>query len=133
MSMGFGDALALRRHIIFQCVRCSWPQKALRDAKRVLQDGSVAHLDHVFLRGSRIRFMIIPDMLKNAPMFKRIDPKHKVGTMDCAAEVAVVIALDHRPYVTVPWIVVMHTMRIAADPTKVNDLTASAGASVVAA
>ena len=24
------------------------------------------------------RFMIIPDMLKNAPMFKRIDPKHKV-------------------------------------------------------
>ena len=25
-----------------------------------------------------LRFMIIPDMLKNAPMFKRIDPKHKV-------------------------------------------------------
>jgi hypothetical protein len=24
---------------------------------------------------SRIRFMIVPDMLKNAPMFKRIDPK----------------------------------------------------------
>ena len=23
--------------------------------------------------------MTIPDMLKNAPMFKRIDPKHKVG------------------------------------------------------
>ena len=43
----------------------------------------MAHLDHVFLRGSRIRFMIIPDMLKNAPMFKRIDPKHKVGTLDC--------------------------------------------------
>ena len=43
-----------------------------------LQDGRISHLDHVFLRGSRIRFMIIPDMLKNAPMFKRIDPKHKV-------------------------------------------------------
>lgn len=42
------------------------------------QDGRISHLDHVFLRGSRIRFMIIPDMLKNAPMFKRIDPKHKV-------------------------------------------------------
>ncbi len=26
---------------------------------------------------SRIRFMIVPDMLKNAPMFKRIDPKYK--------------------------------------------------------
>ena len=24
------------------------------------------------------RFVIIPDMLKNAPMFKRIDPKMKV-------------------------------------------------------
>ncbi len=24
------------------------------------------------------RFMIIPEMLKNAPMFKRIDPKSKV-------------------------------------------------------
>ena len=45
-----------------------------------LQDGRISHLDHVFLRGSRIRFMIIPDMLKNAPMFKRIDPKHKVGS-----------------------------------------------------
>lgn len=26
----------------------------------------------------RYRFVIIPDMLKNAPMFKRIDPKMKV-------------------------------------------------------
>ena len=25
------------------------------------------------------RFMTIPDMLKNAPMFKRIDPKYKVS------------------------------------------------------
>lgn len=25
------------------------------------------------------RFVIIPDMLKNAPMFKRIDPKMKVS------------------------------------------------------
>jgi small nuclear ribonucleoprotein D3 len=31
----------------------------------------------VFLRGSRIRFLCVPDMLKNAPMFKRIDPKYK--------------------------------------------------------
>lgn len=26
----------------------------------------------VFLRGSKIRFMVLPDMLKNAPMFKLI-------------------------------------------------------------
>ena len=51
-----------------------------------MQDGRISHLDHVFLRGSRIRFMIIPDMLKNAPMFKRIDPKHKVGSAFCLKE-----------------------------------------------
>ena len=51
-----------------------------------LQDGRISHLDHVFLRGSRIRFMIIPDMLKNAPMFKRIDPKHKVRSYDWQAD-----------------------------------------------
>lgn len=58
----------------------SWDVQHSNACSRLFsQDGSVAHLDHVFLRGSRIRFMIIPDMLKNAPMFKRIDPKHKVG------------------------------------------------------
>lgn len=31
------------------------------------------------------RFMIIPDMLKNAPMFKRIDPKLKVCHFSPAA------------------------------------------------
>lgn len=38
---------------------------------------SVLQLDHIYVRGSRIRFFIVPDMLKNAPMFKRIDPKNK--------------------------------------------------------
>lgn len=31
-------------------------------------------------RGSRIRFFVVPDMLKNAPMFKRIDPKVRSRT-----------------------------------------------------
>merc|ERR1719382_92276 len=39
------------------------------------KDGRVKQLDSAFLRGSKIRFCILPDMLKNAPMFKRIDPK----------------------------------------------------------
>jgi small nuclear ribonucleoprotein (snRNP)-like protein len=34
-------------------------------------------LAHMYIRGSRIRFVVVPDMLKNAPMFKRIDPKYK--------------------------------------------------------
>lgn len=38
-------------------------------------------MDGVLLKGHTCRFMIIPDMLKNAPMFKRIDPKLKVNTL----------------------------------------------------
>ena len=36
------------------------------------RDGRVAQLENVYLRGSKIRFLILPDMLKNAPMFKRV-------------------------------------------------------------
>ena len=38
------------------------------------RDGKVTNLEQVFVRGSQIRFIIIPDMLMNAPMFK---PKSK--------------------------------------------------------
>ncbi|BBG94737.1 hypothetical protein Prudu_003095 [Prunus dulcis] len=40
-------------------------------------DGKVSQLEHVFIRGSKVRFMVIPDMLKNAPMFKRLDSRIK--------------------------------------------------------
>ncbi|XP_033627636.1 small nuclear ribonucleoprotein Sm D3-like [Asterias rubens] len=39
------------------------------------RDGRVAQLEHVFIRGSKIRFLILPDMLKNAPMFKKTGNK----------------------------------------------------------
>ena len=42
------------------------------------RDGKQTHVEHIFIRGSRVRFVIVPDMLKNAPMFKRIDPKNKM-------------------------------------------------------
>nr|GEU97240.1 small nuclear ribonucleoprotein SmD3b-like [Tanacetum cinerariifolium] len=41
------------------------------------KDGKVTQLEHVFIRGSKVRFMIIPDMLKNAPMFKRLEARIK--------------------------------------------------------
>ena len=44
----------------------------LDDVKLTNRDGSNTHLDQVYLRGSQIRFIIVPDMLKNAPMFKKI-------------------------------------------------------------
>lgn len=39
------------------------------------RDGRVAQLENVYIRGSKIRFLILPDMLKNAPMFKKIQGK----------------------------------------------------------
>lgn len=39
------------------------------------RDGRVAQLENVYIRGSKIRFMILPDMLKNAPMFKKAGTK----------------------------------------------------------
>jgi len=36
------------------------------------RDGRVAQLENIYIRGSKIRFLILPDMLKNAPMFKNI-------------------------------------------------------------
>ena len=36
------------------------------------RDGRVAQLEHIYIRGSKIRFMILSDMLKNAPMLKNM-------------------------------------------------------------
>merc|ERR1712010_153694 len=41
------------------------------------RDGRTSKLEQVAIRGSQVRFLILPDMLKNAPMFKRADPKNK--------------------------------------------------------
>lgn len=32
----------------------------------------VSHMEHIFIRGSRVRFVVVPDMLKNAPMVSRL-------------------------------------------------------------
>jgi len=42
----------------------------LRDVTGTARDGRVSHLDHVYIRGSHVRFFVIPDMLRNAPMFR---------------------------------------------------------------
>ncbi len=43
------------------------------------RDGRNSNLELVFIRGSKIRFLILPDMLKNAPMFKRVGHKGAGG------------------------------------------------------
>lgn len=37
------------------------------------RDGMVSNAAHVFIRGSKIRFFVLPDILSDAPMFKRIE------------------------------------------------------------
>ncbi|KAF9510619.1 hypothetical protein BS47DRAFT_1331614 [Hydnum rufescens UP504] len=45
---------------------------SLKDITVTGRDGRVSQLDQVYIRGSMIRFFIVPDMLQNAPMFKRV-------------------------------------------------------------
>ena len=49
----------------------------LRFVKRWNILGEVDEIYSVYIRGSKIRFIIVPDMFKYAPMFKRIDPQFK--------------------------------------------------------
>ncbi len=44
----------------------------LKDVTYTARDGRVSQLEQVYLRGSQVRYFIVPDMLKNAPMFKNI-------------------------------------------------------------
>lgn len=43
------------------------------------RDGKQSHLDSVYVRGNMIRFMVVPDMLQQAPMFKRVGPNAMKG------------------------------------------------------
>ena len=47
----------------------------LTDVTVTARDGRLSHLDFMYVRGSHVRFFIVPDMLGNAPMFKREGPK----------------------------------------------------------
>ena len=49
----------------------------LSDVTMTHRDGRTHNLENVFVRGSQIRFIVLPDMLKNAPMFKNIGRAQK--------------------------------------------------------
>jgi len=36
------------------------------------RDGRVSRLEQVFLRGSMIKFVVLPELLKSAPIFKKV-------------------------------------------------------------
>lgn len=39
----------------------------LKDITVTARDGRVSHLDQVYIRGSHVRFFIVPDMLRYVP------------------------------------------------------------------
>lgn len=55
-------------------LNCSLSQVVL-----TARDGKQTHLDSVYIRGSMIRFIVVPDMLQQAPMFKRVGPNAMKG------------------------------------------------------
>ena len=53
----------------------------LKEVTMTARDGRVSKLEHVFLRGGHIKFLVLPDILKNAPIFKKVNAMRtkKVG------------------------------------------------------
>lgn len=41
----------------------------LQKVTHTARDGRVTHMEHVFIRGSRIVFVGVPEILRNAPLF----------------------------------------------------------------
>jgi small nuclear ribonucleoprotein D3 len=44
----------------------------MKMARRVDAFGKESNVDHVYIRGSQISFIVMPDMLVNSPVFKRL-------------------------------------------------------------
>ncbi|UZJ56465.1 hypothetical protein CBS101457_005785 [Exobasidium rhododendri] len=52
---------------------------SLKEITVTARDGKQSKLETVYIRGSMIRFIVVPDMLQQAPMFKRVGPNAMKG------------------------------------------------------
>ncbi|KAK0523803.1 small nuclear ribonucleoprotein Sm D3 [Tilletia horrida] len=52
---------------------------SMKEVQMTARDGKQSQLDSIYIRGSMIRFIIVPDMLQQAPMFKRVGPNAMKG------------------------------------------------------
>lgn len=43
----------------------------LRDVIYTQSNGKTTRMDHVFVRGSNVKFIVVPDILKHAPLFRK--------------------------------------------------------------
>jgi len=64
----------------------------LKDITVTARDGRVSHLDQVYIRGSHVRFFIVPDMLKFVP-----NPLHSPSSPAGFCMVANMFQLGTRP------------------------------------
>ena len=44
----------------------------MREVSMTARDGRVRRLEEVYIRGGHIKFIVLPDLLKNAPVLKKI-------------------------------------------------------------
>jgi small nuclear ribonucleoprotein D3 len=45
---------------------------SLTDVLRTARNGKISKMPNVYLRGSSIRFIALPDLLKSAPIFQKV-------------------------------------------------------------
>ena len=71
-SVQFHLALVQSTELMLTCILLATAEDnlniALKDITVTQRDGRVSQLDQVYIRGSMVRFFIVPDMLQNAPM-----------------------------------------------------------------
>merc|ERR1712071_700692 len=65
------------------------------------RSGNTEQLQKIYIRGSQVRFMILPDMLKNAPMFRTRINRRRASEVWAEADkdsvwAVVEVEVDHR-------------------------------------
>lgn len=49
----------------------------LKEVTMTGSDGRLIKMENVYLRGSLVKFIVLPDLLKNAPAFKKVQTMQK--------------------------------------------------------
>jgi small nuclear ribonucleoprotein D3 len=58
----------------------------IENVVRTNRDGSKSSMEQVYIRGGRIRYFVVPDMLRHAPMFKNLLRTGKSGQAQASTE-----------------------------------------------
>lgn len=57
----------------------------ISDVVRTARNGQVSKLPTVYIRGSGVRFIALPELLKNAPVFKKVASLKKKAEAEMSA------------------------------------------------